>query len=387
VEKSREYSLLQKNCKIIFDRRQTALRQLRIYLQPETKGVIYINTFEVPDGLKIGNGNLYPELASLISGENKIMLIVDEVVDGLYGHKVYDYLSANAADVKRQFVRAGSLREALLNAYYIVNKEIDTVIAMGGGKVLDVGKYASSMSNRRFISIPTSISHDGVASPIAVLKFDKSNVHSLECKIPTNIIIDLDIIKNAPRKMILAGLGDLISNLTALKDWKKAADLGKARMDDFAYIISATSVRAILQHQHPDLSDNDFLTQLAESIVLSGLAMNITGNTRPSSGAEHLISHAIDALGKGTFHGIQAAMASVLVEYLYGGDYKAIESYLRSFGIPCTFEELGLTYGDYVKAMRLAPTTRKGRYTILDETDMSDENLRRIYDAVYGEKT
>ena len=160
---------------------------------------------------------------------------------------------------------------------------------MGGGKVLDVGKYASSMSKRPFISVPTSISHDGVASPIAVLKCDHNSVRSLDCKIPSYIIMDLDIIKNGARKLILAGLGDLVSNITALKDWERAVQAGKAKMDDFAYIISGTAVRAILQYTHPDIRDTAFLTQLAESVVLSGLAMNITGNTRPSSGAEHLI--------------------------------------------------------------------------------------------------
>ena len=131
---------------------------------------------------------------------------------------------------------------------YIVNRDFDAVIAMGGGKVLDVGKYASSMSKKPFISIPTSISHDGVASPIAVLKCDHGTVRSLDCKIPTHIIMDIDIIKKAPRNLIVAGLGDLVSNITALKDWNKAVEAGKAKMDDFAYIISGTAVRAVVQY-------------------------------------------------------------------------------------------------------------------------------------------
>lgn len=350
----------------------------------QRKVVDTINTFAVPESVKIGQGILYPKLKEFIKPTDRVMLIVDKIVDGLYGQDVYACLEDHCREVKREFVHAGSLREAFLMSYYIVNRDFDAVIAMGGGKVLDVGKYASSMSKRPFVSIPTSISHDGVASPIAVLKCDHNSVRSLDCKIPAYIIMDIDIIKKAPRQLITAGLGDLISNITALRDWEKAAAAGKAKMDDFAYIISGTAVRAILQYKGASLDDPAFLTQLAESIVLSGLAMNITGNTRPSSGAEHLISHAIDAIGKGTFHGIQAGMASVLVEYLYHGDYEHIRRFLRGFGIPTSFAELGLSYDEYVQVMRLARTTRKNRYTILDEISYDDADLKKLYDAVYG---
>ncbi|MEA4853797.1 MAG: iron-containing alcohol dehydrogenase family protein [Christensenella sp.] len=343
-----------------------------------------MNTLAVPNGVKIGSGILYPRLKEFVKPTDRVMMIVDKTVDELYGKDVFECLTAHCRDIKREFVHAGSLREALLMAYYIVNRDLDVVIAMGGGKVLDVGKYASTMSKRPFISIPTSMSHDGVASPMAVLKCDHGEVRTLMAEIPSYIIMDMEIISKAPRKMILAGLGDLISNITALQDWETAVAAGKAQMDDFAYIISGTAVRAILQYTNPSLDDIAFLTQLAESLVLSGLAMNITGNTRPSSGAEHLISHAIDSMGKGTFHGLQAGMASVLVEYLYGGDYKAIRAFLKRFGIPSSFEELGLSYDDYLQAMRMARTTRKNRYTILDEISLEEEHLKEIYDAVYG---
>ena len=78
-------------------------------------------------------------------------------------------------------------------------------------------------------------------------------------------------------------------------------------------------------------------------------------------------------------------MASVLVEYLHGGDHEFIRSFLKSVGDTCaSVEDLGLTHDDYAAAMRLAPTTRKNRYTILDEISLDDDNLKQIYHAVYG---
>ncbi len=354
--------------------------EIKFYKQKEN---VKMRTLSVPSGVKIGNSILYDRLKSLLSPNDKVMLIIDKTVDSLYGEEIYDFLSDNTQEIKREFVNAGSLREALLMAYYIVNRDFDTVIAMGGGKVLDVGKYACSMAERRFISIPTTISHDGVASPIAVLKCDHGRVQSLPCRIPEQIIIELDIIKNAPKQLVLAGVGDLVSNITALRDWETAAAAKQAEMNDFAYLISSTAVRAVLQYKNPSEKSDEFLTQLAESVVISGLAMNITGSTRPSSGAEHLISHAIDAMGKGVSHGLQTGMASILVEFIYGGDYAMIRNFLNRFGMPTTFADLGLTYEDYVVAMQTATKTRKGRYTILDEISLEEDNLKRIYTDLY----
>src|SRR5664279_4758225 len=119
-----------------------------------------MNTFSVPVCLKIGNGILYRELlaSGAIKKTDRVMFIIDKIVDKLYGETLYAFLSENCREVKREFVNAGSLREALLMAYYIINKDFNVVVAMGGGKVLDVGKYSASMSKNTFVSIPTSIS-------------------------------------------------------------------------------------------------------------------------------------------------------------------------------------------------------------------------------------
>ena len=346
-----------------------------------------MHTFTLPTMMKIGNHILDDLLHSsgALNKDDKVLFILDEMIDKLYGDRVMEMLLGITAGVKKNHVYKWSLRESFLMSYYIVNRELTAVVAMGGGKVLDVAKYAAYMSKVKFISIPTAISNDGVASPIAVLKCDKAAVKSLPCKIPDYIFVDLEFIKKAPKQLIKAGLGDKLSNMTALKDWRLAEERGKEKVDDFAYLISNTAFRAVLDYENKDIEDDNFLIQLAESIVLSGLAMNMAGSSRPCSGGEHLISHAIDRdkKDKSTLHGIQVGLASLIISYLYGDSIDVQIKYLKTFGLPTTFEELGLSYSDYLDVMRNASSTRPGRYTILDEIDYDEKNLRRIYEDVF----
>jgi len=228
--------------------------------------------------------------------------------------------------------------------------------------VEDVSKYAAFISKKEFISIPTAIAHDGIASPIAVLKCDNS-IKSLGCRVPSGIIIDLRVISQAPINLIKAGIGDTLSNLIAIKDWKLAHKRGKEKINDFALLLSETAVNAALNYKDKNIKNISFLQQVAESLVLSGLAMNIAGSSRPCSGSEHLISHSMDRLNKGNLHGIQVAVSSIISSYLYNDDYKQVINFLNIFEIPTTLKELNISYDEYIDIMLNAKSTRPNRYT------------------------
>src|SRR5665647_629615 len=91
------------------------------------------------------------------------------------------------------------------------------IIAVGGGKTIDIAKIASSMMNLPFISVPTAASHDGIASMRASIRFSEGT-QSIEAQTPLAIIADTKIIAQAPHRLLAAGCGDIISNYTAVKD-------------------------------------------------------------------------------------------------------------------------------------------------------------------------
>jgi len=175
----------------------------------------------------------------------KAVLVTDKTIEKLYGDIVYEQLKDIFKKVEKKIINDNLLDSSFELALFVINNDYNVIVELGGGKVLDVSKYAAFISKKEFISIPTAIAHDGIASLIAVLKCENS-VKSLGCRVPSGIIIDLKIISHAPINLIKAGIGDTLSNLIAIKDWKLANKKGKEKINDFALLLSETAVNAVL---------------------------------------------------------------------------------------------------------------------------------------------
>jgi glycerol-1-phosphate dehydrogenase [NAD(P)+] len=168
--------------------------------------------------------------------------------------------------------------------------------------------------------------------------------------------------------MVRAGIGDVISNLSAIADWElAAADTGEP-VDGLAVTLARCAARAVL-HQPGTIDSDEFLTGLAEALILSGIAMTVAGSSRPCSGGDHEIMHAIDQLypGAGT-HGELAGLGALFCAFLRGapGGTELFSDCLARHGLPRSPADLGLTTAEFTKAIECAPATRPGRYTILE---------------------
>ena len=134
-----------------------------------------------------------------------------------------------------------------------------------------------------FISIPTSTSNDGFSSQGASLLVTGKRM-SLPAKTPFyGIIIDIDVIKGAPEKFIFSGIGDLVSNITALYDWKFEEEHGETIIDDFATMISKKAVNSFVRTEFKTIKDDLFLKELVDSLTLNGISMEIAGDSSPAS--------------------------------------------------------------------------------------------------------
>jgi glycerol-1-phosphate dehydrogenase [NAD(P)+] len=249
----------------------------------------------------------------------------------------------------------------------------EAVAGIGGGRTLDVTKFAAHMAGVPMVAVATNLAHDGIASPVSSLEHE-SGKGSYGVVPPVAVIVDLDRVRNGPPRSVRSGIGDVVNNLSAIADWElAAADRGEP-LDGLAVTLARTAAQAVL-HQPGTVADDEFLTVLAESLVLSGIAMTVAGSSRPGSGGDHEILHAIEQLYPGTGnHGELAGVGALFCTYLRGDERGCalLSACLARHGLPRTPADLGLDRDQFTKAVLHAPATRPGRYTILERLALDE---------------
>jgi glycerol-1-phosphate dehydrogenase [NAD(P)+] len=264
---------------------------------------------------------------------------------------------------------AHELGESLREGWY------DAVVGIGGGRTLDVAKYAASRTGLPMVAVATNLAHDGIASPVASLDHDGRR-QSYGVHIPIAVVVDLDYVRTCPREQLRSGVGDTLSNLSALADWELAGRERSEPVDGLAAALARAGAESLL-HRTDDLVSDASLTTLAEALVLSGIAMAVAGSSRPCSGACHEISHAIDALhpGKAT-HGEQVAVGALFASFLREDALlDALDAALSRHEVPRLPRDIGLTDEEFAAVVSYAPSTRPDRYTILEHLDMDQDEI------------
>lgn len=293
------------------------------------------------------------------------------------GNQVIDILEDkhyNVSEVIIETANEESVEKVVENS-----KESSAILGVGGGKVIDVAKMTSTRNHIPLISIPTTAAHDGMASPRASIKSKKGST-SLKANAPFALIADTQIIAEAPYRFTASGFADIISNLTAVEDWKLAYKLINEPFSDSAAALSLMTAKLVIEE-----ADNiqprhvESAGIVVKGLISSGMAISIAGNSRPASGSEHKFSHALDMIApKPALHGEQCGIGTIMMMYLQGGDWKNIRSVLQKIKAPTTAKELNIKEEYIIEALTQAHKIRKERYTILGDRGLTRQAAENI---------
>jgi len=338
--------------------------------------MIFTHATRLPIILRVAD-NLLGKINQIIQQHNLAfpnkLLVTDPEIYELYSEHLEGLSKIKFLADNNQVSEADKLTEYL----HSLPPDI-LILAVGGGQVIDLVKYAATKVNVNYLSIPTALSNDGIYSPVAVLSKAKQRVRT-GTNIPLGIIVDLSVVKKAPRKTFLSGIGDILSNQSALLDWQLARDEKGELINDFAYTLSLMSTTMVKSLDPAQIGTNKFYSQLAYSLVLSGLAMEIAGTSRPCSGAEHSISHAIDELypDRSTFHGLQVAAATISMLRLHNEEAEETINFMKKIGMPTSLHKLGFKDDEIVKILKRAQQNRP-RFTLLNTMDIDKALIKQI---------
>ncbi|MDP4178102.1 MAG: iron-containing alcohol dehydrogenase family protein [Bacillota bacterium] len=334
----------------------------------------------IPSILEIGKGNI-KNVGNLIKKSmiKKVLLFFGEGIYELFGEDIKHSLKDAEIEILDITEISDINFDDIAAKAFEIPVSIDALIAVGGGKVIDAVKYMSFLIKMPFISIPTSTSNDGFSSSGASLLLKGKRV-SLPAKTPYGVIADIDVIKGAPEKFIYSGIGDLVSNITALYDWKFEEDNNKAIIDDFAVMISKKAVNSFVRTEFKTIKDDLFLKELVESLTMNGIAMEIAGNSSPASGSEHLISHALDKLLQvPQLHGIQVGIGSYIMANVQKHRVERIRKVFSETGFFEYVSTLNMKKEDFKKSIEIAPSIKPNRYTYI-HIEENREAAKKVID-------
>ncbi|QRM29077.1 sn-glycerol-1-phosphate dehydrogenase [Microvirga sp. VF16] len=195
-------------------------------------------------------------------------------------------------------------------------------VAVGSGVINDLTKYAAELAGMPYVCVATAASMDGYAASGSAL-LDDGFKRTLDCAPPISIVADLNVIARAPSRMAGWGYGDLAGKIVAGADWKLADMLGEEAINPEPFALVQDNIRGWLSQPGAIGRGNPAaLGDLVNGLLVSGFAMQAHGNSRPASGAEHLISHVwemerLTYQGEPAAHGACVGIGTVAILALY----------------------------------------------------------------------
>ncbi len=279
----------------------------------------------------------------------------------------------------RSVLLADSMEKAVVEAQVAEAPKCQTVLAIGGGRAIDLGKYLAYKRNLRLVTVPTVLSVDAFVTPAAGLR-ENGRVVYLGERSPDPLIIDYDVLRTAPPELNIAGLGDLLSIHTAVYDWRLAAKRGKSEylFSEEACVRATAVLDEVMEVGKAVRNQSDEGLQV---IVDGYMRVNEiclpAGHYRVEEGSEHYLFYELEErTGRAFVHGPIIGLGIYVMSHLQGNAPERIIEFMNFVGLNFHPSGLGIDRTTLRKALLNLPHYVAQRedlwYTAIDEATMDE---------------
>ena len=297
------------------------------------------------DVIEIKKGVIETSLVSFLNenGYKRLTVVCDKNTYRVAGERTLKVLDENGISYKLHMYLEDNV---LPNEHFIGNLAVgmdinsDLMLAIGSGTINDICRYVSAVAKKEYCILGTAPSMDGYISGGSALIFNNTK-QTFETHTPKAVFLDPEILVDAPKSMIGAGVGDLLGKVNCLTDWRLSKIVNNEWHCDFISDIVDTAINKVTENSDGlAKGESSAISDLVEGLLLSGVCMDFAGNSRPASGCEHHMSHfwemrylleGREAVFHGTKVGIGTVIALRAYEYLANlkPDFKAIKNIVR----------------------------------------------------------
>ncbi|KJV64770.1 iron-containing alcohol dehydrogenase [Anaplasma phagocytophilum] len=265
-----------------------------------------------------------PDIASKYAGRG--FIVADSNTVALLNKEVLQHFDSYI--IQEEYYASEKLVNDIKNA----SKNADFLIALGSGSINDICKYVSFITGKEYISFPTAPSMNGYTSPNASITMGNGIKKSLSAKLPKAIYIDVNVLTNAPQRMINSGFADFICRSTARADWLISSILLGTSYNELPFLITEASSQELLENYRGlKLRDSATIMVLMQALILSGIGMLIVGSSQPASQGEHIIAGVTELLDKHSFlHGERIGVSTLCMARLQKSICNGHRPFLRA---------------------------------------------------------
>jgi glycerol-1-phosphate dehydrogenase [NAD(P)+] len=329
-------------------------------------------------------GSLCEEIG--LSG--KALLVNDEITWEIAGKKISEsLLKSGFEEVENTTIEKG----AVMSEVDKVRERIrlirpSAVFGIGGGVNIDVVKVAASEEGVDYITIPTIFATDAMSTTVSVIY--NSHSEGFLVKPMLAVVVDTDIIAEAPWRFQAAGFADYLSKICGIHDWKLSYSLGKDPIySEYATTVARAKCEWLIENASSiRRKEENAFNAFLKILMADGFLMEMAGNMRILFGSEHMVALALDdefKQGKRKpLHGETISIATILMSCLQGEDWKSIKKALRAVDAPVTADQIGLDREAVIRALTksrdISLETSPDLYSILLEKPLTKKTATEL---------